>query len=281
MSAKGHSAPRRITSEAHSLFAADQLTTRAVSQVRFAGSPVLNEPSAFLPPRLFFALRTARFKRRYHLGSRGHHDPNMIPSKHHPESHFSARADPIHHGGYIYNPPPPPFDHRYDHSHPVSYHTASGLPTHFTVPPPPMAHPPSYGHPYPQPGNQASVPIIHTDDAATKLSDRVRRRCFNCCTTDTSTWRRSNLSPGKVVRPSCHLFRQPLLIPPSCATNAVSLSVPILVPGQSSSLTSAVLSPPPLSSVERHPQATLLRPIPPSFLPSRLRMGIPTPPSRP
>ncbi|KAJ7702173.1 hypothetical protein B0H16DRAFT_1226910, partial [Mycena metata] len=38
------------------------------------------------------------------------------------------------------------------------------------------------------------------DDAATKLSIHLRRRCFNCCTTETSTWRRSNLSPGKVVR---------------------------------------------------------------------------------
>ncbi|KAJ7474980.1 hypothetical protein FB451DRAFT_1034581 [Mycena latifolia] len=40
----------------------------------------------------------------------------------------------------------------------------------------------------------------HTDDAATKLSDRVRCRCFDCCTAKTSTWRRSNLRPGKVVR---------------------------------------------------------------------------------
>lgn len=44
---------------------------------------------------------------------------------------------------------------------------------------------------------------IFTDDASTKLSDRVRRRCFNCCTTDTSTWRRSSLNPGKVVRTLC------------------------------------------------------------------------------
>ncbi|KAJ7724642.1 hypothetical protein B0H16DRAFT_1232337, partial [Mycena metata] len=43
--------------------------------------------------------------------------------------------------------------------------------------------------------------IVHTDDAATKLSDRVRRRCFNCCTTDTITWRWSNLSPGKYFLP--------------------------------------------------------------------------------
>lgn len=60
----------------------------------------------------------------------------------------------------------------------------------------------SYSLPYPLPG-QVTHAIIHTDDAATKLSDRVRRRCFNCCTTDTSTWRRSNLSPGKVV---CFLY---------------------------------------------------------------------------
>lgn len=45
---------------------------------------------------------------------------------------------------------------------------------------------------------QASY-IVYTDDAATKLSDRVRRKCYNCRTTDTSTWRRSSLTPGKVV----------------------------------------------------------------------------------
>ena len=51
-------------------------------------------------------------------------------------------------------------------------------------------------HPIP-----ASAPyIVHTDDAATKLNDRIRRKCYNCRTTDTSTWRRSSLTPGKVVR---------------------------------------------------------------------------------
>ena len=54
------------------------------------------------------------------------------------------------------------------------------------------------GQPYPGQANY----IIHTDDASTKLSDRVRRKCYNCRTTDTSTWRRSSLTPGKVVRPS-------------------------------------------------------------------------------
>ncbi|KAI0644265.1 hypothetical protein C8Q79DRAFT_1002169 [Trametes meyenii] len=50
--------------------------------------------------------------------------------------------------------------------------------------------------------------IIHTDDANTKLSDRVRRKCFNCRTTDTSTWRRSSLTPGKVLCNKCGLFER-------------------------------------------------------------------------
>ncbi|KAI0701416.1 hypothetical protein C8T65DRAFT_536075, partial [Cerioporus squamosus] len=58
----------------------------------------------------------------------------------------------------------------------------------------------------PYPG-QASY-IIHTDDASTKLSDRVRRKCYNCRTTDTSTWRRSSLTPGKVLCNKCGLFER-------------------------------------------------------------------------
>ncbi|KAJ7914753.1 hypothetical protein B0H13DRAFT_1611198 [Mycena leptocephala] len=57
-------------------------------------------------------------------------------------------------------------------------------------------------------GGAGGIQVVHTDDAATKLSDRVRRRCFNCCTTDTSTWRRSNLSPGKVLCNKCGLFER-------------------------------------------------------------------------
>ncbi|KAJ7852147.1 hypothetical protein B0H13DRAFT_1728851 [Mycena leptocephala] len=57
-------------------------------------------------------------------------------------------------------------------------------------------------------GGAGVIQVVHTDDAATKLSDRVRRRCFNCCTTDTSTWRRSNLSPGKVLCNKCGLFER-------------------------------------------------------------------------
>ncbi|KAI0248968.1 hypothetical protein BJV78DRAFT_1130376, partial [Lactifluus subvellereus] len=49
---------------------------------------------------------------------------------------------------------------------------------------------------------------IYTDDATTKLNDRIRRRCFNCATTDTSTWRRSSLNPGKVLCNKCGLFER-------------------------------------------------------------------------
>ncbi|KAJ7881855.1 hypothetical protein B0H13DRAFT_1576011, partial [Mycena leptocephala] len=47
---------------------------------------------------------------------------------------------------------------------------------------------------------------VHTDDATTQLSDHVRRRCFNCCMTNMSTWRRSNLSPAQVLCNKCGLF---------------------------------------------------------------------------
>jgi len=82
------------------------------------------------------------------------------------------------------------------------YHVYPGMPSHHTVPS--MSHVSGnptwemFGIPYPLPG-QTSMSVVHTDDAFMKLSDRLCRWCFNCRTTDTSTWRRSNLSPGKVV----------------------------------------------------------------------------------
>ena len=40
---------------------------------------------------------------------------------------------------------------------------------------------------------------IYTDDARMKLGDGIRRQCFNCRATETTTWRRSMLSSGKLV----------------------------------------------------------------------------------
>ena len=42
--------------------------------------------------------------------------------------------------------------------------------------------------------------LSYTDEANTKLSNQIRRRCFNCSATETSTWRRSVLNAGKLVR---------------------------------------------------------------------------------
>ncbi|KAF8433291.1 hypothetical protein L210DRAFT_3412328 [Boletus edulis BED1] len=117
--------------------------------------------------------------------------------------------DPVRDSGrsshsYTYSSRPHP-EHRYSHeSHP--YHVSPAYNS------PPLSHAsagtrdsPSLSYPLP---GQNHYAIGYTDDAATKLSDRVRRRCFNCCTTDTSTWRRSNLSPGKVLCNKCGLFER-------------------------------------------------------------------------
>ncbi|KAG5729237.1 hypothetical protein E4T56_gene7456, partial [Termitomyces sp. T112] len=117
-----------------------------------------------------------------------------------PPPHF--RPEHLPHA-YMYAPPPPhPMDHRpYEHAH-----DGPQQPYH----PPPMMVPPMHGRADPHYAAyppQQGAPVF-TDDAATKLSERVRRRCFNCCTTDTSTWRRSNLSPGKVLCNKCGLFER-------------------------------------------------------------------------
>jgi hypothetical protein len=41
---------------------------------------------------------------------------------------------------------------------------------------------------------------IYTDDARMKPGDGIRRQCFNCRVAETTTWRRSMLSFGKLVR---------------------------------------------------------------------------------
>jgi hypothetical protein len=132
-------------------------------------------------------------------------------SRSHHNSHPSARGNLNTSQGYSLGySPHGNFDHRYelnppsDHS---SYQMHSAMPgTHVGLPGV-QQNRVGYAVPYPVPG-QSNNHIIHTDDATTKLSERVRRRCFNCCTTDTSTWRRSNLSPGKVLCNKCGLFER-------------------------------------------------------------------------
>ena len=142
------------------------------------------------------------------------HDHAIMQSNPHHSTHFVPRPEPITHP-YIYTHPQ--FDPRYDHRQHHHDPHRQPYPTPSAYPLAPMSHPQvphpastydNYGRQYPLPG-QPPVTIVHTDDAATKLTDGIRRRCFNCCTTDTSTWRRSNLSPGKVVR-SILVLRPPI-----------------------------------------------------------------------
>ncbi|KAJ7636207.1 hypothetical protein FB45DRAFT_906128 [Roridomyces roridus] len=178
--------------------------------------------------------------------------------------------------GYMYAPPPqhayaPPNVHT-DTRYAQTGHPPPGYPYAYapypTVIAAPHHAPPSNGAP------QAGVQIIHTDDAATKLSDRVRRRCFNCCTTDTSTWRRSNLSPGKVLCNKCGLFerthsrarpeqfphkRGPLAT--SNLTRSPPRAAPYPPPSQTNSSTSSSSAPhattaPPASRTPNPPETT-------------------------
>ncbi|KAH9967569.1 hypothetical protein BC827DRAFT_1089877, partial [Russula dissimulans] len=50
--------------------------------------------------------------------------------------------------------------------------------------------------------------IIYTDDASMKLGNGVRRRCFNCGATETTTWRRSTISYGKLLCNRCGLYER-------------------------------------------------------------------------
>ncbi|KAL4262645.1 hypothetical protein AB1N83_008088 [Pleurotus pulmonarius] len=59
----------------------------------------------------------------------------------------------------------------------------------------------------------SSMPVQHTDDAASKETQYLRRRCFNCHTTEPPSWRRSTLNPGKIVCNKCGLYERTHLRP--------------------------------------------------------------------
>ena len=65
--------------------------------------------------------------------------------------------------------------------------------------------------PYLPPHN--NIPVQHTDDAASKETQYLRRRCFNCHTTEPPSWRRSTLNPGKIVCNKCGLYERTHLRP--------------------------------------------------------------------
>lgn len=117
-----------------------------------------------------------------------------------------------------------PMDEPFAHSVPMSsphamYDHIDGIKTEDSAPvivPSQTAYcrPPSAGmHPLPCLSPHAGLLVQHTDDAASKETQYLRRRCFNCHTTEPPSWRRSTLNPGKIVCNKCGLYERTHLRP--------------------------------------------------------------------
>lgn len=77
-----------------------------------------------------------------------------------------------------------------------------------------LYRPPSSGAMHPMPYlPHTGLPVQHTDDAASKETQYLRRRCFNCSQTEPPSWRRSTLNPGKIVCNKCGLYERTHLRP--------------------------------------------------------------------
>jgi hypothetical protein len=74
-------------------------------------------------------------------------------------------------------------------------------------PDPYARHPGMPPSPGPDP-TRSDVQITYTDDSATKLTQYLRRRCFNCRVTEPPGWRKSTLNPGKIVCNKCGLYER-------------------------------------------------------------------------
>jgi hypothetical protein len=85
------------------------------------------------------------------------------------------------------------------------------LPSHHFYRPQSSNGVPPMTMPYLGPHN--GVHVQHTDDAASKETQYLRRRCFNCHTTEPPSWRRSTLNPGKIVCNKCGLYERTHLRP--------------------------------------------------------------------
>ncbi|KAJ7763887.1 hypothetical protein B0H16DRAFT_1455130 [Mycena metata] len=62
-----------------------------------------------------------------------------------------------------------------------------------------------------QGGTPPGLDVVYTDDFepfGKKLRGRLRRKCFNCYTTKSPTWRRSQLNRRKIVCNKCGMFKR-------------------------------------------------------------------------
>ncbi|KAG8710145.1 hypothetical protein FRC08_017554 [Ceratobasidium sp. 394] len=135
------------------------------------------------------------------------------------------------HWGYQLPPPQPyprsrspgPYDPRGQYRPPQPYaYPATGYPPgppytpgpsgatvdpNIFKPDPYARHPGMPASPGPDP-TRPDVQITYTDDSATKLTQYLRRRCFNCRVTEPPGWRKSTLNPGKIVCNKCGLYER-------------------------------------------------------------------------
>ncbi|KAG6849315.1 hypothetical protein H0H93_009505 [Arthromyces matolae] len=126
------------------------------------------------------------------------------------------RDDYVHHHQYpLYSEPIPEsheFIHHYDDSNP-----SIKLEDPATLTVPSHSQPSFYPSPTMSmsylPTNNPGLPVQLTDDAASKETQFLRRRCFNCHTTEPPSWRRSTLNPGKIVCNKCGLYERTHLRP--------------------------------------------------------------------
>ncbi|KAH8096712.1 hypothetical protein BXZ70DRAFT_333055 [Cristinia sonorae] len=162
-----------------------------------------------------------------------HDRPEHIPYPSHPFLHTDHDSPYNSRPGTVYGEPlpldaSPHFPHHMDepfaHSVPMSsphamYDHLDGIKTEdapVIVPSQTAGYcrPPSAGmHPLPCLSPHAGLLVQHTDDAASKETQYLRRRCFNCHTTEPPSWRRSTLNPGKIVCNKCGLYERTHLRP--------------------------------------------------------------------
>ena len=146
-----------------------------------------------------------------HHPSYPHHQPSFISPEHQPilANPFASRTDTL------YGEPISVRDRRH-HSLNVRLEdpapvVASSQAAFYRSPSQSSSSCHSMGMSYLSP--HTGLPVQHTDDAASKETQYLRRRCFNCHTTEPPSWRRSTLNPGKIVCNKCGLYERTHLRP--------------------------------------------------------------------
>jgi len=142
-------------------------------------------------------------------GSVGIQDPDHSPSYYRRASYPYVRHDDPQHPHHQLLPDQLKMDNS---SSSVVVPTQHILPAPVGYYPQPDSRPGSshsqISNPSYMPPSHPVMTVMHTDDAASKETQYLRRRCFNCHQTEPPSWRRSTLNPGKIVCNKCGLYER-------------------------------------------------------------------------